>query len=345
MDISTRIELFSILGKLLHDSFQTPQINGFSQRLQNKIIQAEQKNPWFTKENIDFCLLYWANVLTKENLSHWTSKYQFGSKAKNIGIIMAGNIPLIGFHDLLCVIFSGNSAKIKLSSKDCVLLPFLMEELMELEPELKKHILFVEKLENFDAIIATGSDNTARYFEYYFKQKPSIIRKNRTSVAVLTGNESKQELIALSHDIFRYFGLGCRNVTKLFVPKEFDLQKIFEVFFAFNHLQYHHNYFNNYTYHRAIYLMNQDEFMENGFFMLKKDKSFFSPISCLFYEEYDSLKTLETHLVENQEQIQVVVAKKDVFSAFSTVDFGQTQQPKLDDYADGVDVMRFLENL
>lgn len=345
MDISTRITLLSILGNQLTSYFNNDTNSPFGKRLQNKIIETQQNNPWFTEENTNYCLTYWAKALTKNSLINWTDQYKKPFKNKKVGIIMAGNIPMVGFHDLISVFLSGHIALVKISSKDNILIPFLIQELKEIEPALNELIQFIEKLENYDAVIATGSDNTARYFEYYFKESPTIIRKNRTSIAVLNGNESKEQLVELSHDVFRYFGLGCRNVTKLFIPKGYDVKHIFEAFDHYNSVQNHHKYFNNYTYHKAIYLMNLDLILDNGFFMLKKDKAFFSPISCLFYEEYDNLKDLEQELFDKKDQIQALVTNATDFSKLPTINFGQTQNPNLYDYADGVDVMNFLEKI
>jgi hypothetical protein len=345
MDIYARIKLFSILGNQIKASYKNQSKHTFGNRLEEKIIEAEQKNPWFTKENITFCLLQWADLLTEEKLTNWINNYKTNWSNKTVGIILAGNIPMVGFHDLLCVFFSGYTALVKLSSKDDVLIPFLINELIEIEPKLKEIIQFVEKLEQYDAIIATGSNNTARYFEQYFQSTPNIIRKNRTSIAILTGDETEDDLLQLSHDVFRYFGLGCRNVTKLYLPKEYEVKNIFEAFESYNSVQFHHKYFNNYTYHKAIFLMNQDQFLDNNFFMIKQDKQLFSPISCLFYDAYENLDQLEKEVEAKKEQIQIIVAKSAQIGSLSTVDFGQSQSPKLEDYADGVDVMRFLHSL
>ncbi|CDF79157.1 acyl-CoA reductase [Formosa agariphila KMM 3901] len=253
---------------------------------------------------------------------------------------MAGNIPLVGFHDFISVLMSGHDVVVKQSSNDKHLLPYLAKYLEYVEPEFKSKINFVEgTLENFDAVIATGSDNTARYFEYYFKDKPSIIRKNRNSVAVLTGTETPEELEGLADDIFRYYGLGCRNVSKLYVPENYDFQGFFHAMYKWNHVINDHKYANNYDYNKAVYLMSEFEMLENGFLMIKEDKSFSSPIATVFYEYYNDVNELKTELISKKSDIQCIVSKD--FIDYEIV-FGNTQSPDLWDYADNVDTMGFL---
>ncbi len=253
---------------------------------------------------------------------------------------MAGNIPLVGFHDFLSVLISGHKVLVKQSSNDKQLLPVIAGFLMNIAPEFENRIRFTEeRLTDFDAVIATGSNNTAGYFEYYFKGKPNIIRKNRNSVAILTGKESKEELEALGEDVFRYFGLGCRNVSKLYVPKEYDFESFFKAMYPWHTLLNSAKYANNYDYNKAVYLMSEFKLLENGFLILKEDESFGSPIATLFYEEYEDKKELQEKLEQNKENLQCVVGTK------ADVDFGQTQHPKLWDYADGVDTLKFLEKL
>lgn len=309
--------------------------------LGNTIELAGHKNGWFTKENILFAIESWGVLLTQENLESWLSFYQLDdNKHKTVALIMAGNIPLVGFHDFLCVLLSGNKALIKLSSNDSVLFPFIVKYLIHVEPFLKSEILITEgKLENFDAVIATGSNNTSRYFEHYFGHKPNVIRKNRNSVAVLTGNESKEQLKALGEDIFRYYGLGCRSVSKLFVPKDYNFDTFFEAIYKFNPIINQAKYANNYDYNKAVYLMSEFKILENGFLMLKEDSSYSSPIATLFYEQYGSLSDLKQHLKKESEKIQCVVADGYFDNA---VKFGQTQKPSLTDYADGIDTVEFL---
>lgn len=311
----------------------------------NDLIQLSQShNNWFTPENVFFAIQSWAEALTDENLSTWLSNYTFENTApKKIGLVLAGNIPLVGFHDFLCVLISGNHALIKTSSNDQHLIKFLANYLIALDERLKERITFIEgKLEGFDAVIATGSNNTARYFEYYFGTKPNIIRKNRNSVAVLTGNESQEELEALGEDIFRYFGLGCRNVSKLFVPKNYNFEAFFKGMFVHKDIIEYEKYANNYDYNKAVYLMSLFQILDNGFMTIKEDTSYASPISSVFYEFYESIEDVKLKLDADKEQIQCVVSNGVIEHSFP---FGQAQHPKLWDYADNIDTLHFLNNL
>lgn len=302
--------------------------------------KSEIENPWFTQENQKFALQQWNKLLTKENLENWLKEYRISKNPKRVGLILAGNIPMVGFHDVLSVILSGNIPLIKLSSKDKQILPFLLSQWNEFSQGNIQYE-FVEKLQNFDAVIATGSNNTARYLEYYFKDSLSIIRKNRTSLAVLKGDETDEELQLLSHDIFRYFGLGCRNVTRLFIPKEMKLDRLFENFMDFSEVINHNAYANNYDYNKAIYLLNQDQFWDNNFVMLKEDKSLFSPLSVLNFSRYENISEVEEFLKNNEENIQCIVAKPEL--GLNSENFGEAQNPGLSTYADHVDTMQFLE--
>ena len=315
-----------------------------------QLIQLSQShNGWYTPEQVCFSIQSWAEALTEENLNQWLSAYEFhfdsaqGDKAlnpKNIALILAGNIPLVGFHDFLSVLITGHNVLVKTSSNDQFLLPFLAKYLIAIEPEFGNKITFVEgKLENFDAVIATGSNNTARYFEYYFKDKPSIIRKSRNSVAVLSGKETKEQLTALGEDIFRYFGLGCRNVSKLFVPKGYSFDAFFEAIFEYQDVIHYEKYANNYDYNKAVFLMSNFKLLDNGFLTIKEDTSYASPISSVFYEFYDDIEDLKTRLQSESEQIQCIVSDNLIENS---VDFGQTQKPRLWDYADNIDTISFL---
>lgn len=305
---------------------------------------SQSHNGWFTPEQVYFSIQSWSKALTEENINQWLQPYDFSKvQPKTVGLILAGNIPLVGFHDFLSVLISGHKVLVKTSSNDQKLLPFLAHYLISIQPEIKDYITFTEgKLENFDAVIATGSNNTARYFEYYFKDKPSIIRKNRNSVAVLDGSETEEQLIALGEDIFRYFGLGCRNVSKLFVPRGYQFDAFFKAIFAYKEVVYYEKYANNYDYNKAVFLMSNFKLLDNEFITLKEDTSYASPISSLFYEYYDSLETVENQLREKADQIQCVVSKGVVANS---VDFGQTQLPNLWDYADNVDTLSFLSQI
>jgi hypothetical protein len=305
----------------------------------NKLIELSQShNGWYTPEQVYFAIQSWAEALSKENLEKWLSNYNFDNVApKNIALILAGNIPLVGFHDFLSVLITGHSVLVKTSSNDQHLLPFLAKYIIALEPKFADKITFVEgKLENFDAVIATGSNNTARYFEYYFKDKPSIIRKNRNSVAVIDGSESKEQLLALGEDIFRYFGLGCRNVSKLFVPKEYSFDAFFEAIFEYQDVIHYEKYANNYDYNKAVFLMSNFKLLDNGFLTLKEDGVNFSSV---FYERYENLDLLKKQLNDEKDQIQCIVSNDLIDGSIS---FGETQKPQLWDYADNIDTISFL---
>ncbi|MBZ9629847.1 acyl-CoA reductase [Salegentibacter sp. LM13S] len=335
-------KFLSLFGDSTNDSIKISAENErFFNELNDKIDQAVHYNGWFTRENVIFSLQQWSKALTQSNLEQWLEPYKFEkTEEKTVAIIMAGNIPLVGFHDFLSVLISGHKVLVKQSSNDKQLLPVIAGFLMNIAPEFEDRIRFTEdRLNDFDAVIATGSNNTARYFDYYFKGKPNIIRKNRNSVAILTGKESKEDLEALGEDVFRYFGLGCRNVSKLYVPKEYDFDDFFKAMFPWNTLMNSAKYANNYDYNKAVYLMSEFKLLENGFLILKEDESFGSPIATLFYEQYEDEKKLQEKLQQNKENLQCVVGTK------ADVDFGQTQQPKLWDYADGVDTLKFLEKL
>ena len=302
--------------------------------------KSEIENSWFTQESQRFALKQWADLLTEENLNHWLSKYKPSHDSKKVGLILAGNIPMVGFHDVISVILSQHIALIKLSSKDRTILPFLLNKWQEFsEGELQYE--FVEKLQDFDAVIATGSNNTARYLEYYFKDHLSIIRKNRTSIAVLKGDETPEELQLLAEDIFRYYGLGCRNVTRLFIPQDFVIDGLFENFLNFKEIINHNKYANNYEYNRAIYLLNQERFWDNNFVMLKEDEALFSPLSVINFTRYKNIDEVKSFINENEENIQAIVAKPEL--GLDSIALGEAQNPDLETYADHVDTMQFLE--
>jgi hypothetical protein len=305
---------------------------------------SQSHNGWYTQENVYFAINSWAEALTESNLNQWLSNYNLDKvNPKTVGLVLAGNIPLVGFHDFICVLLSGHKVQIKTSSNDQMLLPFLANYITSIEPALLNYIHFSEgKLIDFDAVIATGSNNTSRYFEYYFKDKPSIIRKNRNSVAVLNGSETKADFEALGEDIFRYFGLGCRNVSKIFVPKGYIFDAFFEGIFKYQDVIHYEKYANNYDYNKAVFLMSNFKLLDNGFLTIKEDASYSSPISSVFYEFYDDLETLKSKLALENEQIQCIVSNDLVPNSIS---FGKTQRPALWDYADDVDTLAFLQNL
>jgi len=305
---------------------------------------SQSHNGWFTPEQVYFSIQSWAKALTETNLNQWLSAYDFSKTAtKKVGLVLAGNIPLVGFHDFLSVLISGHDVLIKTSSNDQHLLKFLAKYLISIQPELNSKITFVEgKLEGFDAVIATGSNNTARYFEFYFKDTPSIIRKNRNSVAVLDGTELHEDLVGLGEDIFRYFGLGCRNVSKLFVPKGYNFDNFFKSMYEYREVIQYEKYANNYDYNKAVFLMSNFQLLDNEFLTIKEDSSYSSPISSVFYEFYENLNEIKSRLNQDAEQIQCVVSNNLIENSVS---FGQTQQPRLWDYADNVDTLAFLSNI
>ncbi|MEZ5082031.1 MAG: acyl-CoA reductase [Bacteroidales bacterium] len=348
MKTENLIQTFTKLGKILRK--EENYISSVSEY--PEILEAINKssilNPWFIAKNVEFALQSIGSSLTIDNIRKWIEPYEEkmaeNNRPKTIGVVMAGNIPIVGFHDFICVILSGNKFLGKLSSDDSKLIPAVAEQLVRIEPGLSEFIEFTEgKLEGFDAVIATGSNNTSRYFEYYFGKYPHIIRKNRNGVAVLSGNESKQELEGLGQDIFMYFGLGCRNVSKLFVPKNYNFNLFFKAVEKFSFVGEHHKYRNNYDYYRSIYLVNSIEHLDNGFLMVKKDAGYSSPPSVIFFEEYDNFNEVEDRLKADEEQIQCVVSNA-TFS-MGVVGFGSAQKPELWDYADGIDTMAFLLDL
>ena len=304
---------------------------------------SQSHNGWFTPDQVYFAVQSWAEALTEENLNSWLSKYTFDSNqnpAKTVGLILAGNIPLVGFHDFLSVLISGHKVVVKTSSNDQHLIKFLANYLIAVDSRIADYITFTDgKLEHFDAVIATGSNNTARYFEYYFKDKPSIIRKNRNSVALLNGTESHEDLVGLGEDIFRYFGLGCRNVSKLFVPRGYNFDAFFKAIYEQRDVIYYEKYANNYDYNKAVFLMSNFQLLDNEFLTIKEDSSYASPISSLFYEYYDDIETIKQQLKNDADQIQCLVSNDLVENS---IPFGQTQKPKLWDYADDVDTLEFL---
>lgn len=309
-------------------------------KLQTAVNQAKIYNGWFEPSEVKRSFNAWGEALSEEELREWVSKYSpTDASSKRVAIIMAGNIPLVGLHDLISVYLSGHQAKIKMSSDDNKLLPALLEVWSLFDENLQDSVQIAgPKLGGFDAVIATGSNNTARHFEQYFGNYPNIIRKNRTSVAILSGEESEEELKELATDIFAYFGLGCRNVTKLYLPEGFDLDKVFGGLFHYQDVVNNKKYGNNYDYHKAIFLLEGYDVLENGFILLKQDESLSSPIGTLYYEYYNDKDQLRNKLTSQEENIQCIVSQDDI-------PFGQAQAPKLWDYADGVDTMKFLMSI
>jgi hypothetical protein len=352
MTLEHKKNIFIALGKFLaqfseNETKKDPSVLNndlFLNPFLDLIALSQSHNGWYTPENVYFSIQSWASALTESNLNQWLAPYDLSTvKPKTVGLILAGNIPLVGFHDFLSVLISGHRVLVKTSSNDQHLLPFLAKYLISIAPDLENYITFTEgKLEHFDAVIATGSNNTARYFEYYFKDKPSIIRKSRNSVAVLNGQETKEQMIALGEDIFRYFGLGCRNVSKLFIPKGYNFDAFFGGMFPYQDVIKYEKYINNYDYNKAVFLMSNFKLLDNEFLVIKEDPSYASPISSVFYEYYESIAEIEQRLATDKDQIQCVVSNHLIENS---VAFGQTQKPNLWDYADNVDTLHFLLNI
>ena len=333
MNIERRITAFAALGDFV---LKNPV------SLQEIVNKTFIYNTWFTIDNINQALQNIAiEFLHREKLENWISGY--GSKitthdTKTIAIVAAGNIPMVAFHDILCVLISGNKLQLKLSEKDQYLLPFLLEQLINIEPDFKELISIQFKLEKFDAIIATGSNNTAKHFAYYFGKYKNIIRRNRNSVAILTGEETKEDIENLGHDIFDYFGLGCRNVSKIFVPEKYDLYSLKDGLTKHIGVNQHNQYMNNLDYQRTLYLMNQTPLIDIDFINIVENNSLHSPISCLHVERYKTPEDVKKNIDEQTENIQCMVGK-------GYLEFGKSQQPGLSDYADNVDTMEFILNL
>lgn len=351
LSIESRINAFAHLGQIMgraaknimaeDQDFQTTY-----PELYSAIQSASQSNRWYTLPNISFAFQSWSDILTRDLLHAWVSSYNFKNNKSNlVAVIMAGNIPIVGFHDFLSILLSGNKFLGKLSSDDKILLPALADILCKIEPGFTHYIQFKEnRLEDFNAIIATGSNNSARYFEYYFSNYPHIIRKNRNGVAILSGNETNEELIKLGVDICSYFGLGCRNVSKIFIPSSTDPAIIFKsVEPYFEQLSSHNKYMNNYTYQRSVLLLNNAPHYDNGVILLKESPQYSSPVATLHYEFYDSPETLRNKLDTDKGLIQCVV--NDPYNTELTIKFGKSQTPGLSDYADGIDTMKFLNDL
>ena len=307
--------------------------------LQTVINRQFSYNGWFTKENVRGSLLKLGSSLIYSDLLNWSSSYTFSNEPRTIAVIMAGNIPLVGFHDFLSVLVSGNKIVAKLSSDDKTLLPALGQHLIEFIPGLKERIVFTSgRIGEIDAVIATGSDNSMQYFEQYFGKYPNIFRKNRTSIAVLKGDETEDDIKSLGSDIFDYFGLGCRNVSHLMLPEGFELSRFFEGVISYGEVIHNNKYGNNYDYNKAVYLMNKLEILDNNFCLLRESNELFSPLSMIHYQFYKDQSDIDNYIKEHESKIQVVVGR-------DYLDYGQAQCPGFNDYADGVDVMQWLNKL
>ena len=336
MDLSERIEAFARLGDFLKDSL-TGEGDLADSELRSVAAEAEKVNPWFTPPFIYHALSETSRILDRSLMGELADRYpQEGfnpQKPSVVGTILAGNIPLVGFHDFLCVLLSGHSFKGKMSGKDDKLLPFLAEKLQQIEARFAPSIHFEESyIGSIDAMIATGSDNSFRYFEYYFGRYPHIFRKNRNGIAILTGDESAGELAALADDVFLYFGMGCRNIAKLYVPGGYSFDGFFGEMEKYSHVMDHNKYTNNYQYQRSVFLMNRVEHLDNGFLLLRADKSIPSPVGTLHYETYPELPALVSGLRQQMDSIQCIAARE--ISGLQTINLGKTQNPELWDFAD-----------
>ncbi len=359
MKLSDRIEAFARLGNYLkenlHDLDKVYPSGDMAEELYFKdpeLIEIAQEaravNPWFTTVFIYQALKEISLLLDKPKLEEWCGRYPLQdfqpASALTVGTILAGNIPLVGFHDFLSVLLSGHRFIGKMSGKDDKILPFLADKIQEYETRFSEHIHFEESyLNNIDAIIATGSNNSSRYFEYYFGKYPHIFRRNRNGVAILSGNESVEDLTLLADDIFLYFGMGCRNIAKLYVPLDYNFNRFFEAMENYHHVIDHHKYANNYLYQRSIFLMNIVEHLDNGFLLVLPDKAIASPVGTLHYEFYENPEVLVSRLSTEQGSIQCIAGLQT--DGLSTIKFGSTQHPGLWDYADNMDTLNFLSNL
>jgi hypothetical protein len=341
MNLKLRISAFDQVGKFISRHFKgerLPHEAQLHEGLDKLIETAAIYNNWFIPKFVNEAVSNIGKMLETEQLNTFSANIT-ETNPKTVAVICAGNIPMVGFHDLLCVLLTGHKALIRLSSDDKTLLPFFLKLLAHYEPELEKQIFFAEgKLSNFDAIIATGSDNTASHLHYYFGKYPNIIRKSRTSLALLTGNESTEDLKNLGSDIFTFFGLGCRNVGKLLVPANYSFNLLFESIIDYSFVVNNKKYGNNYDYHRAIYLLEKQAFLDNNFLMIKESSELFSPVGTLFYQQYDNQQDVESYLESNANKLQCIIGT-------NHIPYGYSQRPVITDFADNVNTLDFLLNL
>lgn len=349
MNLQARLGAFVQLGIQLKAMVEV-EYNDQSSDFYKMLNSAFTSNKWFTPASQVKALESLALMLQEKELSNWVSNYNLESgtsnsnksgKPKTISLICAGNIPAVAFHDFMCVLISGNKAQLKFSTDDNVLFPFIVERLLKIEPRFVDFIQVLQRTSNPDAVIATGSNNSARYFNYYFGKYPHIIRKNRNSIAVLSGNETVADFKKLAMDIFSYFGLGCRNVSKLMVPKGYNFNLFFESIEELGaEIMNHNKYMNNYDYHKALFLLEAIPFLTNNFLILRENNQIATPVSVIHFEFYPNTEELKHNLALHLEQIQCIVSQNKILGA--EISFGNTQQPVIGDYADGVDTMQFL---
>ncbi len=336
MTLAERVSALSALGDYLKNIENTA--------LDALFKKAAIENPWFTRANLDRAWKGVLSYLEKGKLEKWASAYNFPDRPpRKVGLVMAGNIPMVGFHDLLCVLISGNKALVKTSSNDYTLIKFIVESLTEVQPLLGERVELAERLNKMDAVIATGSDNSGRYFEYYFSKIPHIIRKNRSSCAILTGEEHPEDLAELGEDMFSYFGMGCRNVSKLFLPRGYNIEQLLNALQEYSFLLDHNKYRNNYDYRKSILLLNKEPHFDTGFALFKESAEMVSPLSIIYYEVFENEAALSLRLIETREKIQAISSYKGQYPGSHP--FGTLQMPALTDYADGVDTLKFLAEL
>lgn len=315
-----------------------------SDEFDSLISSVNAENPWFIASEIRRALNYWSINLRQSVVRQWLNSYKFDENkvSKKVLLICAGNIPLVGFHDFISVVLSGHHVLLKLSSKDQKLFLFLLKKLEHLDSTFSRNYTLVhEPVKEFDAVIATGSANTSRYFEFYFKNYPKIIRPNKTSISILSSSVSDQELSLLAEDVFNYFGLGCRSITKIYLPQNFDFERLRVAFEDYNRLLHHHKFCNNLDYQRSIHLLNKTQFIDFGHLLLIENEAVFSPMGCLYYEYYQDLNICIEE-IEQHKELQLI--SSDV-SFENSISLGETQSPRLDQYADQIDTIEFLTQL
>jgi len=336
--IGAFVRLKSFIDRHFTKDYQSDE-KGLHEGLNALIDTAFAYNGWFSRPYVEQALSNIAFMLEEKDLQEFCKNIPEKTASKRVAVICAGNIPLVCFHDVLCVLLSGHELIVKMSEDDKYLLPFFLKLLVHYEPGFEEKIRFAQgKLSEFDAVIATGSNNTAKHFEFYFSKYPNIIRKNRTSVAVLTGKESVEDFHELGKDIFTYYGLGCRNLSKMLVPKGYNFDAFFEGIYSYGEVVNNNKYGNNYDYHRSLYLLESITFLDNNFLILRESKDLHSPVSVLFYQEYSNQQELEAYLAEHRNELQCVVGK-------SYTPLGCSQKPVISEFADGVNTLDFLVHL
>lgn len=338
MNLENRIKLFTALGNSIKNDLSTESFETF-------LEDIEHENSWFIRQFVRKSLGEIAdNYLNKDKLTEWLSAYTIENRTKKVGLILAGNLPLVGFHDILSVLICGHVAVVKLSTRDKLLYHYIRNTLIELEPQMSEYFILSDSMKEVDAIIATGSDNSSKYFEYYFAKKPHIIRRNRVSVAVLTGSETTEELSLLSDDIFSYFGLGCRSVSKIYIPKNYNVSKLIDACNKYEWLGDYSKYNNNYTYNKSVLLVNKEPHFDSGFSLFRESEEMHSPISVVFLKSYENISAVEQELIKQKNKLQVIVSNREI-DGIPTYQLGFSQKPQLNDYADGIDTLQFLTTL